>query len=167
MTKIGKFAILVVGMFLFLFLSSCQTETDASISVGKNPKIFPPILNVIIDGETIGTTSGSYCWTEEVSRNHEVGECTDTEDPVVIEKAKEGEPPTFPAGSAADLEFSISDQPTSVSLTVQTRTDGTEQDVTLADQTFNLPQEPDDYIYRVLVDWEKGDTSHAFIIRME
>ncbi|MCM2677259.1 hypothetical protein [Alkalicoccobacillus plakortidis] len=94
MTKIGKFVIFVVGMFLFL--SACQTETNASITLGKDPKISPPILNVIIGEETIGTTSGAYCWTEEVSRNHEVSECTDTEDPVVIEKAKEGEPPAFP-----------------------------------------------------------------------
>lgn len=165
MTKIVKFAILVVGMFLVL--SACQAETNASITLGEDPKIFPPILNVIIGEETIGTTSGAYCWTEEVSRNHAVGECIDTEDPVVIEKAKEGEPPAFPAGSTVELEFSISDQSTSVLMTVQTRTDGTEQDVTLTDQTFHLPEEPDDYIYRVSADWEQGDTSHALIIRVE
>ncbi|MDQ0207634.1 hypothetical protein [Alkalicoccobacillus murimartini] len=167
MSKIIKTLIGIIG--LFLIVSACQEDPNPSKTKpsGMNPNIYPPILNVVIDGETIGTTSGSYCWNQEVSRNHEVTECADMEDPVVIEKEKEGEPPSFSSGSIVELEFSESDWPTSLHVTVQTSTNENEQDITLADQTFNLPEESDDYIYRVTADWEQGDTSHAFMIKVE
>ena len=151
--------LLVFSMFVFLF--GCQAEDpNQSLPEGPTPSSSsPPLLTVTIDNKTIDTTLGSYCWGNV---------CTDSEDPLLIEKRKDGEPPSFDPNSLVTLSYSETEQPDTLHLIYQTKTDQTEVEVSHVEQEFELPEQAGIYYYRTFASWESGgDLSHAFRVAVE
>ncbi|MEK4563503.1 hypothetical protein MKX54_02290 [Alkalihalobacillus sp. FSL R5-0424] len=151
--------LLVFSVFVFLY--GCQAEDPNQIlPEGPTPSSSsPPLLTVTIDNELIETTQGSYCWGNV---------CTDSEDPLLIEKAKDGEPPSFAPNSLVTLSYSETEQPDTLHLIYQTKTNQTEVEVSHVEQEFELPEQAGIYYYRTFASWESGgDISHAFRVAVE
>ncbi|MEY8749364.1 hypothetical protein [Alkalicoccobacillus gibsonii] len=163
--------LLVFSMFVFLF--GCQAgtlsenKTDPTEVPSPPLTIVPPLLTVIINDEILSTTQGSYCWSEERSKKHSMTECADTEDPLLLEKAKEGEAPSFAPNSPVTISYSGAEDLETLGVVFQTAGNDTELEVTLDQQEFELPDEPGVYYYRTFASWEIGDTSHAFRVAVE
>lgn len=150
--------LLVFSMCAILF--GCQSENSNQSSEGPTPSSSsPPTLTVTIDSETLDTSQGSYCWGNV---------CTDSEDPLLIEKRKDGEPPSFAPNSLVTLSYSEARQPDTLHLIYQTNTDQTEVEVSHVEQEFELPEEAGIYYYRTFASWDSGgDISHAFRVAVD
>jgi hypothetical protein len=157
----GRRSLVLLVFSIFVFLFGCQAEDSNQIlPEGPTPSSSsPPLLTVTIDNKTIDTTLGSYCWGNV---------CTDSEDPLLIEKRKDGEPPSFDPNSLVTLSYSETEQPDTLHLIYQTKTDQTEVEVFHVEQEFELPEQAGIYYYRTFASWESGgDLSHAFRVAVE
>ncbi|MBM0066524.1 hypothetical protein [Alkalicoccobacillus gibsonii] len=163
--------LLVFSMCAILFGCQAGTLSENKTNPTEVPSppltIVPPLLTVTINDEILSTTQGSYCWSEERSKKHSISECADTEDPLLLEKAKEGEAPSFAPNSNVTISYSGAEDPKTLGVVFQTADDDSEVEVTLDQQDFELPDEPGVYYYRTFASWDIGDTSHAFRVAVD
>ncbi|MET1030421.1 MAG: hypothetical protein ABWX97_05830, partial [Domibacillus tundrae] len=101
---------------------------------------------------------GSYCW-----QSMGKGECTTTGGPADL--VGEDEPKTAEAGSEAVLSFW--GDPDQLYISLEGRRETVELSMKDGKASVSLPSEPGVYQYSVHGNWEQGDATYVFQVKIE
>jgi hypothetical protein len=142
-------------LLIVFFLSGCGTKGQVKPADTEKP----PKPTIIVDGQMIPVIQGSYCWSGDgVSR------CEDKISPP--ELVKKQTPIIVPPDSKLEVKFDV--KPKDGSLGANLWVNGKPTKVQLiGSNKMIIPKERGIYVYDVYANWDKGESSYAFILEIK